>query len=92
MLYNLFLFRGKVPKAQREDFKFNKSISLEHDFVTNSLQKYKAKKASKKFLKKKLKIRLTEPLAFSRANRQKGKAAIIIKADGEVIVKKVQLK
>ena len=33
-----------------------------------------------------------ELLAFSKANRQKGKAAIITKADGEVIIKKAQPK
>jgi len=29
-----------------------------------------------------------EPLAFSKANRQKGKVAIIAKANGEIIVRK----
>ena len=33
-----------------------------------------------------------EPLASSKANRQKGKVAMIVKADREVIVKKIQLK
>ena len=37
--------------------------------------------------KKKLKIGPAEPLAFSRANRQKGKVVIIAK--GEVIIGKV---
>ena len=33
-----------------------------------------------------------EPLASNKANRRKGKAAIITKANGEVIVRKAQLK
>ena len=33
-----------------------------------------------------------EPLAFSRANRRKGKAAMIAKANREVIIGKAQLK
>jgi len=69
MLRSTFLFRGKVPKANREDSKSNKSTSLEDIFVTSSSQKYKAKKASKKSPKKKLKIGLIEPLASSKANR-----------------------
>ena len=77
---------------QGEDSKFNKSISLKDDFVTNSLQKRRAGKASKKSPKKKLKIGPAKPLASSKANRQKGKAAIITKANGEVIIRKVQLK
>jgi len=59
-------------------------MSLEDNLVASSLQKYKARKTSKKSLKKKLKIGPAEPLAFSRANRQKGKVIIITK--GEVIV------
>ena len=97
MLYSLFLFRGKVPKANREDSKFNredsksnKSISLEDVFIASSLQKRKAQKASKKSPKKKLKIGPIESLASSRANKQKGKAIIITK--GEVIVGKVRPK
>jgi len=58
MLYSVFLFRGKVPKANKEDFKSNKSISLEDIFITSSLHKYRARKASKKSPKKKLKIDL----------------------------------
>ena len=69
MLYSLFLFRGKVPKANRENSKSNKSMSLEDVFITSSLQKRKARKASKKSLRKKLKIEPTEPLAFSKSNR-----------------------
>ena len=53
----------------REDFKFNKSISLKDNLVTNSPQKYRAGKAFKKSLKKKLKIGPVEPLAFSKANK-----------------------
>ena len=92
ILYNLFLFRGKVPKIQREDSKSNKFRSLEDDFVINSPQKCRARKASKKSPKKKLKIGPTEPLASNKANKQKGKAVIITKANKEVIVKKAQLK
>ena len=76
MLRSLFLFRGKIPKANREDSKSNredsksnKSTSLEDVFVTSSLQKRKAQKASKKSPRKKLKIGPTEPLASSKANR-----------------------
>ena len=65
---------------------------LKDDFITSSLQKYKAKKAFKKFLKKKLKIGLIESLAFNRANRQKGKVIIIAKIDKKVIVRKGRLK
>jgi hypothetical protein len=65
----LFLFRGKVPKANKEDFKFNKSTSLKDVFIINSLQKRKAKKAFKKSFRKKLKIELTESLAFSKVNK-----------------------
>jgi len=69
MLRNLFLFRGKVPKANKEDSKSDKSTSLEDIFVASSLQKRRAGKASKKSPKKKLKIGPTEPLASSKANR-----------------------
>ena len=64
-------------------------MSLEDDPVANSPQKYRARKAFKKSLKKKLKIRLAEPLIFNKANRQKGKVVIIAKANREVIIKKV---
>ena len=64
-------------------------MSLEDDFITNSLQKCRAKKAFKKSLRKKLKIGPVEFLAFNKANRQKGKAVIIAKANREVIIKKV---
>ena len=67
-------------------------MSLKDNFVTNSLQKCKAGKAFKKSLRKKLKIGPIELLAFSRANRRKGKAVIIAEADGEIIIKKAQLK
>ena len=36
ILYSAFLFRGKVPKANKEDSKFNKSTSLEDIFITSS--------------------------------------------------------
>jgi len=88
MLCNLFLFGGKVSEVQKEDSESDKSMSLEDDFITSSPQKHKAEKASKKSLKKKLKIRPAEPLASSGTNRQKGKAAIITKTDREVIVGK----
>ena len=69
ILCSLFLFRGKVFKANREDSKFNKFIFLEDVFITNFLQKYKVRKASKKSFRKKLNIGFAEPLAFSKANR-----------------------
>ena len=69
ILSSLYLFKGKVPKAKKEDFKSNKSISLTNIFVINSLLKCKAGKAIKKFLRKKLKIKAIELLAFNRAKR-----------------------
>ena len=63
-------------------------MSLEDDSIVNSPQKYRAGKASKKSPQKKIKIGPAEPLAFNKANRQKGKVAIIVKANREVIVKK----
>ena len=63
------MFGGKVPKANREDFKFDKSIFLEDVFVAGSLQKYKARKAFKKFSRKKLNIGPAEPLVFGEVNR-----------------------
>ena len=83
------MFRGKVPEAKREDFKSNGFIFLKDVFAASSPQKYKAGKVFKKSPKKKLKI---GPLAFSGANRQKGKVAIITKANKEEIIKKPQLK
>ena len=65
---------------------------MEDSPVANSPQKYRARKAFKKSLKKKLKIGPVEFLAFSKANRQKGKAAMITKADKEVIIIKIQPK
>ena len=56
------------------------------------MQKCKAKKASKKSLKKKLKIGPAEPLTFNKANRRKEKVVIITKANREVIIRKIQLK
>jgi hypothetical protein len=69
ILGSLYLFRGKVPKAKRKDFKFNGSTSLINIFVISSPLKYKVKKAFKKFLKKKLKIKTVELLAFNRAKK-----------------------
>ena len=92
ILRSSFLFGGKVSKANREDSKSNKSTSLEDIFITSSLQKYKAQKASKKSPKKKLKIGPVELLASSKANRRKGKVAIIAKANGEVIIRKLRPK
>ena len=69
MLRNSFLFRGKVPKAKGEDSKSNRSTSLEDISITGSPQKRRAKKASKKSPRKKLKIGPTEPLASSKVNR-----------------------
>ena len=69
MLCNLFLFRGKVPKAKGEDSKFNRSTSLEDISIAGSPQKRRAKKAFKKSPRKKLKIGPTEPLASSKVNR-----------------------
>jgi hypothetical protein len=37
MLRSSFLFRGKVPKANKDDSKYNKSTSLEDIFVASSL-------------------------------------------------------
>ena len=88
----MFLFRGKVPKAKGEDLESNKSTSLEDVFITSSPQKYRARKVSKKSPRKKLKIRPTEPLAFSKINRKKEKAAIITKANREVVVRELRLK
>ena len=36
-LHSLFIFRGKVPKAERKDSKFNKFIFLKDVFAANSL-------------------------------------------------------
>ena len=69
MLHTLFLFGGKIPKANKEDSKSNKSTSLEDVFVASSLQKRKAGKASKKSPRKKLKIGPMEPLASNKANK-----------------------
>ena len=69
ILCSLFLFRGKVPKVQREDSKFNKFTFLKNDPVANSPQKCRTGKAFKKSLRKKLKIGPAEPLASSRANK-----------------------
>ena len=61
-------------------------------FVINSLLKYKAKKAFKKFLRNKLKIKAVKPLVFNKTKRQKRKVAIITKVDEEEIIRKPQLK
>ena len=63
------MFRSKVPKAKREDFKFNRFTSLVDIFVINSPLKYKARKAFKKFFRKKLKIEAVEPLTFNKTKR-----------------------
>ena len=78
-------------KAKGKDLESNKSISLEDILIASSPQKHRARKASKKSPKKKLKIGPAEPLASSKINRKKGKAAIITKANREAIVKKLQL-
>ena len=78
-----------MPEAEGENSKFNRFTSLKDVFAASFPQKYKARKAFKKSPKKKLKI---GPLAFSGANRQRGKAVIITKADKEEIIKKLQLK
>ena len=89
LLGSLYLFKSKVPKVKREDFKSNKSTPLVDIFIINSLLKYKARKAFKKFLKNKLKIEAVKLLAFNKAKRQKGKTAIITKVDGEKIIRKL---
>ena len=86
------MFGGNIPEAEREDFKSNRFISLVDIFVINSLLKYKAGKAFKKYYRKKLKIKAMEPLASNKAKRQKEKAAIIVETNGEEIVKKPQPK
>ena len=65
----MYLFEDKVPKVKREDFKSNGSISLINIFVISSLLKRKARKAFKKFLKNKLKIKAVKPLAFNKAKK-----------------------
>jgi hypothetical protein len=67
ILRSTFLFRGKVPKAKGEDSKSDRS--LEDAFVTSFPQKRKARKASKKSPRKKLKIGPTEPLASNKVNK-----------------------
>ena len=89
ILGSLYLFKGKVPKAKREDFKFNRSMPLINIFVISSPLKCKARKAFKKFLRNKLKIKAIKPLAFNKTKTQKGKIAIIAKIDGEEIVRKL---
>ena len=69
ILGSLYLFRGKIPKAKREDFKSNKSIPLADIFVISSPLKCKARKAFKKFLRNKLKIKAIKPLAFNKAKK-----------------------
>ena len=69
ILDSLYLFKGKIPKAKKENFKFNGSTPLADIFVINSLLKCKAGKAFKKFLRNKLKIEAVKPLAFNRAKK-----------------------
>jgi hypothetical protein len=92
ILRSLFLFGGKVPKAKGNNSKSDRFMSLEDNFIASFPQKRRARKASKKFLRKKLKIWPAEFLASSRASRKKGKVAIITKANREEIIKKLQLK
>jgi hypothetical protein len=67
ILRSMFLFGSKVPKAKGKDSKSNRS--LEDTFITSFLQKYKARKASKKSPRKKLKMGPIEPLASSKVNK-----------------------
>ena len=92
MLYSLFLFRSKVPKTKGEDLESDKSTSLEDALAASSLQKRKARKVFKRYFKKKLKTGPAESLAFNRANRKKGKVAIIAEADKKVIIRKLRPK
>ena len=71
MLRSSFLFKGKIPKIKKKDLKFNKSISLKDVFAVGSLQKCKAKKAFKRYFKKKLKIGPAESLVFNKTNKKK---------------------
>ena len=63
------MFKSKVPKAKREDFKSNGSTPLVDIFVISSPLKYKAGKAFKKFLKNKLKIKAVKLLTFNKAKK-----------------------
>jgi hypothetical protein len=67
-------------------------MSLEDILITSSPQKYRTRKTPKKSPRKKIKIGLIEPLASSEVNRKKGKVAIIAKADGEVVTRKLRPK
>ena len=69
MLGSLYLFRGKIPKVKRKDFKSDRSTPLADIFIINSPLKYKAGKTFKKFLKNKLKIEAIEPLTFNKAKK-----------------------
>ena len=69
ILGSLCLFKGKILKVKKKDFKSDGSTSLADIFVINSLLKYKAGKAFKKFLRNKLKIEAIKPLAFNRAKK-----------------------
>ena len=92
ILSSLYLFKSKVPKVKKENFKFNRSTPLVDIFIISFPLKRKARKAFKKFLRNKLKIEAIEPLTFNKAKRQKGKVAIITEINGEEIVGKPQLK
>jgi len=92
MLYNLFLFKGKVLKAKGKDLEFNKSMSLKDIYIISSLQKHRARKVFKRFFRKKLKIKPIKPLVFNKINRKKGKAVIIAKVNRKEIIKKLWLK
>ena len=69
ILGSLYLFKSKIPKIKREDFKSNGSTPLADIFVINSPLKCKAKKAFKKFLRNKLKIKAIKPLAFNKTKK-----------------------
>ena len=91
-LCSSFMFGGKMPETKEEDSESDRFTFLKNVIVAGSPQKHRAGKASKKSPRKKLKIGLAEPLASGKANRQKGKAAIIAEADKEEIIRKPQLK
>jgi hypothetical protein len=92
MLRSSFLFGGKVSEAEAEDSESDGSTSSDDILAAGSPQKRRAGKASKKSPRKKRKMGTAEPLVSGGANKQKGKAAMITKADGEAIVGKIQMK
>jgi len=52
ILYSLFLFKGKVPKAQGVDSKSNKSTSSKDDLIVGSPQKRRARKSLRNLLER----------------------------------------